>query len=243
MSGRPFGEALSTDLLSTVLNQTQFGRVSEIRFVLAIVLTGCLTYDRLALSRWLGVGSALGLITTIAWTGHAGATPGEIGNLHLTADVLYLIAAAAWLGGLVPLALLLAGARRYHALAWASLARDATQRLSTLGVVSVATLLATGIVNAWILIGSVHALLISEYAHLLMFKVALFAVMLAIAATNRFWLTPQLALSAGSQSHLNALRQLMRNSIVEIAVGLAVFAIVGLLGTMHPAIHFAKLQY
>jgi copper resistance protein D len=35
-----------------------------------------------------------------------------------------------------------------------------------------------------------------------------------------------------------ALRQLARNSMIEIALGLAIFAIVGALGTMHPAIHF-----
>lgn len=241
MSGLLFDEAMSTDLLSTVLNQTQFGRVSEVRFVLAIILAGCLTYDRLALSRWLGLGSALGLIATIAWTGHAGATPGEMGNLHLTVDVLHLIATAAWLGGLLPLALLLAAARRYHAVAWASLARDVAKKFSTLGIIGVTILLVSGIVNAWILIGSVNALLVTEYGRLLMFKIALFAVMLAIAATNRLWLTPRLALVPGSELHLNTLRQLVRNSIIEIAVGLAVFAIVGLLGTMHPAIHFAKV--
>jgi putative copper resistance protein D len=30
----------------------------------------------------------------------------------------------------------------------------------------------------------------------------------------------------------------VRNSTIEIALGLAIFAIVGALGTMHPAIHF-----
>src|SRR5260370_23174427 len=156
MSGLPLGEAMTSDVLSTVLSETQVGSISEIRLVVAVILAGCLTYDRLAPLRWLGLGSSLSLIATIAWTGHAGATLGEMGNLHLTADVLHLIAAAAWLGGLVSLALLLAAARRYHALAWASLARDVAKRFSTLGIVGVATLLVTGIVNAWLLIGSVH---------------------------------------------------------------------------------------
>jgi putative copper resistance protein D len=54
---------------------------------------------------------------------------------------------------------------------------------------------------------------------------------------NRFALTPRLAVSSGNDRE--ALRKLMRNSVVEIALGFAVFAIVGVLGTLHPAIHFS----
>jgi putative copper resistance protein D len=236
MSGLPFGEAMTSDVLSTVLNETQFGLVSKIRFVLAIILAACLAYDRLALLRWLALGSAMGFIAAIAWTGHAGSTLGEMGNLHLTADALHLFAAAAWIGGLVSLALLLSAARRHQAFAWGSLARDAAQRFSTLGIVSVATLLLTGIVSAWILVGSFQALLVTEYGLLLMLKIVVFAVMLVLAAVNRFWLTPRLALSSGNEA-LPALRQLTRNSVIEIALGFTIFAIVGALGTLHPAIH------
>jgi hypothetical protein len=31
----------------------------------------------------------------------------------------------------------------------------------------------------------------------------------------------------------------LRNSVVEIALGFCVLAIVGMLGTLHPAIHFS----
>jgi putative copper resistance protein D len=237
ISGLPFGEAMTSDVLSTVLNETQFGLVSKVRLVLAVILAACLAYDRFAQARWLALGSALGFIAAIAWTGHAGSTLGELGNLHLAADALHLIAAAAWIGGLVPLAFLLAAARRHQALAWGSLARDAAQRFSTLGIVSVGTLLATGIVNAWILVGSIHALIVTGYGQLLLVKLVVFAIMLGFAATNRFWLTPQLALSSGNEPRLEALSQLARNSVIEIALGLTIFAIVGVLGTLHPAIH------
>jgi len=236
MSGRTFGEAMTSDVLLTVLNETQFGLVSKIRFVLAIILAACLAYDRRAPLRWLALGSALGFVAAIAWTGHGGSTPGEMGSLHLAADALHLFAAASWIGGLVSLALLLSVARRHQA--WASLAGDAAQRFSTLGIVSVGTLLVTGIVNAWILVGSFQALLITEYGQLLMLKLVVFALMLVFAAVNRFWLTPQLAFSSGNEAQLTALRQLTRNSVIEIALGFTIFAIVGVLGTLHPAIHF-----
>ncbi|MEA2919527.1 MAG: copper resistance protein [Bradyrhizobium sp.] len=237
MSGLPLREALTPGILLTVLNETQFGWVSEIRTGLAIVLAAGLALNRFAPANWLALAAALGLIAAIAWTGHAGSTPGAIGDLHLAADALHLCAAAGWIGGLVPLALLLAAASRQQEVAWASLARDAARRFSTLGIVSVATLTATGTLNAWILVGSFHALVVTDYGQLLMLKIAVFAVMLVFAAVNRFWLTPQLAFAPGCAAQLKALGQLTRNSTIEIVLGFIIFAIVGLLGTLHPAIH------
>jgi putative copper resistance protein D len=237
MSGLPAGEAMTGRVLWTVLDQTQFGLVEQIRSLLAIVLAVCLAIQR-PWTDWPGFAAALGLTAAIAWTGHAGSTLGAIGDLHVTADALHLLAAAAWIGGLVPLVLLLAAVRRHPTVAWTSQARDVTRRFSTLGTVSVATLMASGIVNAWILVGSVHGLLVTEYGRLLMLKLGVFAIMLVFAAMNRFWLTPRLALSAASGAQLDALRQLTRNSTIEIGLGLAIFAIVGMLGTLHPATHF-----
>src|SRR3977135_1353471 len=62
MSGLSLKEAMAGDVLSAVVNETQFGFVSEIRVVLAIILGGCLTYDRLAPLRWSGLALALALI-------------------------------------------------------------------------------------------------------------------------------------------------------------------------------------
>jgi putative copper resistance protein D len=238
MSGLPFGEAMTSQVLSTVLNQTQFGQVTEIRTVLAIFLAICLAYNRFPAADWLALAAALGLTAAIAGTGHAGSTLGEMGNLHLAADALHLLAAAAWIGGLVSLVILLTAVRRHQAGASPSLARDAAKKFSTLGIIAVATLLLTGTVNAWILVGSFHALVITEYGRLLMFKMVAFVLMLALAAVNRFWLTPRLAVASGNEPRLEALRQLTRNSVIEIALGFTIFAIVGMLGTLHPAIHF-----
>jgi putative copper resistance protein D len=228
------GEAVMSGALRDVLNLTQFGLISQIRLALAIALAICLAFDRLAPARWLALGLALGLIIAIAWTGHAGSTPNKLGDLHLAADALHLIAAAAWVGGLPSLVLLLAAVRGNKALAGASVAQAAAQSFSTLGVVSVGTLLLSGIVNTWILVGSFRGLLFDGYGIVLMLKLAVFAAMLGFAAVNRFWLTPQLA---GSPD-VAALRQLIRNSVIEIVLGFVIFAIVGVLGTLHPASHF-----
>jgi copper resistance protein D len=239
MSGLPFGAAMAADVIGTVVTKTQFGFVSEIRFVLAVVLAACLASDRVAGLRWLALAPATGLVASIAWTGHAGSTAGELGIFHLVSDTLHLVAAATWIGGLVSLALFLAVVPRKHGHGSAALVQDAAQRFSTLGIVSVATLLVTGIVNTGILVGSVHALLVTAYGRLLMLKIVLFAIMLGLAVVNRFWLTPRLAGLPSNQREVDAVRKLTRNCIVEIALGLAIFAIVGALGTLHPASHLA----
>jgi putative copper resistance protein D len=237
MSGLSFGESVTSDVLSTVVNETQFGRVSEIRLVLAVIIAGGLAYDRFPLARGLALAMSLGLTAALAWTGHAGSTAGAMGILHLTADTLHLLAAAIWIGGLVSLVLLLSVSRNDQTDAGVSFGRDATQRFSTMGVAIVVVVLATGIVNGWILVGSWHALIATFYGQLLILKIALFAVMLLIAAANRFWLMPRLALRSGSEPQLEVLRRLARNSMIEIVLALMIFAIVGMLGTLHPAIH------
>ncbi|MBR0936732.1 copper homeostasis membrane protein CopD [Bradyrhizobium jicamae] len=230
MSGRPFGEP---GVLLTVLNETQFGEVAELRAALAIVLGAALAWDRrLGGRNWLAVVAALGLIASLAWTGHAGATPGEAGTLHVAADVLHLCAASAWIGGLLSLIQFYATARRARLMA--SIVR-ATRRFSIVGIASVAILTLTGIVNAYFLVGSLHALMATEYGRLLILKLIMFAIMLVFAAINRVWLTPRLALSESG-----ALRWLARNSAVELGLGLAILALVGLLGTLHPAIHLVE---
>jgi putative copper resistance protein D len=237
MSGLSFMEAMTADVISTVVTQTQFGLISEFRFFLVILVAACLSYDRYPPARWLGVAASLGLVALIAPAGHAGATQGAAGWVHLVADALHLVAAAAWIGGLLALILLIAATRRNNPLAWPSLVRNATSRFSDLAVLSVSALLASGIVNGVILVGSVRALLTTSYGELLLLKVALFAVMLGFAAVNKFWLTPRLGGQPDPAREADAVRRLARNCHIEMALGLAVFAIVGLLGTLHPAIH------
>jgi len=240
ITGLGIGEAIRSGAMLTVANETQFGLVSEVRAALALLLAACLVLSRFVVSRWLALAAASGLIGAIAWTGHAGSTLGDLGILHLTADVLHLGAASAWIGGLFGLSILFAVGRRRSAFEWEQPQLDAVLRFSTLGMVSVATLILSGIVNAWILVGSFRALLVTDYGQLLLVKLVAFVVMVGFAAVNRFWLTPQLALVTKAEAHANALSALRRNTLIEIALALAIFAVVGVLGTLHPAIHLVN---
>jgi putative copper resistance protein D len=234
------GEAVMSGALRDVLNLTQFGWVSQVRLVFAAVLAICLALQRSALGRWIGLAAAAGLMASIAWTGHAASTLPKLGYLHLAADALHLLAAAAWIGGLVPLALLLQAGRKYHLSAWASLELDAVRRFSSLGIVSVATLIVSGLINAWILVGSFRGLVETAYGWILMLKVVVFIFMVVFATVNRLVLTPRIALPPGSEAQSDALGRLTRNTVTEIALGLLVFAIVGVLGTLHPSAHLVQ---
>jgi len=118
-----------------------------------------------------------------------------------------------------------------------AIARTATQRFSALGIASVATLLASGIVNTWVLAGSVAALRDTDYGRLLLVKVALFLVMVAAAAVNRLVLTPRLVQELDMATGLEALRRLRNNSAIEAAIGAIILVIVGVLGTLPPGLH------
>jgi len=236
MGGLPFGEAIKPDVLQMILVATQFGSVASVRFALAVATAVLLTLDRFKRLRWLALVAALAFASSIAWTGHSGSGYGLSGNTQLIADGLHLLAASAWIGGLVPLALVLSFARNGSG-PWLAIAATVTRRFSVLGIVSVATLIASGATNAWFLVGSVKALTTTEYGRVLMLKLALFLLMIAIAAINRNVLTPQLATSS-ADGRVAALQKLVRHCVYEIVLGLAIVSVAALLGTLHPGSHF-----
>jgi putative copper resistance protein D len=226
----PF-DVFSDDIAVSVLIDTQFGRIWLARLAFGVLLF-LVTPFRPGAFGWPIIGLALAacLLVSLAWIGHAGATVGTAGDLHLLSDILHFAAAGAWVGGLVPLALLIAETRREDDRVAGSLMTIAVNRFSVLGVVSVAAILATGVVNKCLLIGSAAALYDTEYGRLLTLKVMLFAAMISIAAINRFHLSPQLPADRPSSN-------LARNCWIEAALGLGVIGIVGMLTLLPPGAH------
>jgi len=211
----------------SVLTDTRFGLVWCARLAIALTLGLLLLWPA---TRWLQVTAAATFLAFPAIVGHAGATPGWGGELYLASDMLHLLAAGAWLGGLPAFALLLWHTRRGTQHHRNKLAVLATGRFSVLGILSVGALLASGLINSWNLLGSPRAIIVTDYGRLVALKIALFGAMIALAAVNRFYLTPQLPKPA-------AFRGLQRNSVAEICLGLCVLLFVGILGTLPPAAH------
>lgn len=242
MADLPFVEALSEGTAWTVLSETDFGQAWTARLVLAALLAASLPWRAISnptLSRQraaAAIAAAAALVGTLAWAGHGAAGAGVEGGLHLAADVLHLIAGAAWVGALVPLALLLRAALSQLDHAGFTVATAAVVRFSMLGIASVGALLISGIVNTWILTGSIQALIGTQYGRLLLAKIALFMVMLSFAAANRFWLTPRLVILSDTNAIKVAMRQVRRNALIEAALGVLVIFIVSILGTMSPGL-------
>jgi copper resistance protein D len=108
ISDQPLETVLSdASVLQAVLLDTDFGRDWLLRLLLIALLAGLLAADlrekqdsggflKLAL-----VLVAAGLAGTLAWAGHGIGGAGLPGGIHLAADFVHLIAAAAWIGGLL----------------------------------------------------------------------------------------------------------------------------------------------
>lgn len=230
----PIAEVWRDGGVWTVASETRFGQVSLARLAAAALLAASLPMLRRTPDRGLRSASAIVLAVAVligpAWTGHAGATPGVADEFPLAADALHLLAAGAWLGGLPPLAMLLAAAWRGKEPRWTTVTAIAVQRFSLLGVISVSTLLGSGIANSWYEVGTLNNLFATSYGQLVLIKIGLFAAMIGLASINRFYLTPRLA-TAG------IVRRLYHSSLAETGLGFAAVVVVGFLGAMAPASH------
>jgi putative copper resistance protein D len=182
-------------------------------------------------SRAARLALALTVVGSAAWSGHAHAGSGLERGGHLAVDVLHLIAAAAWIGSLLPLAFVL----RQSGLGLLSLktAGCVVLRFSTMGIAAVAVLVATGIANAFIIVEEPSALFKGTYGRLLLAKVSLFLLMLSVAAINRRRLTPQLASSNDAPA---AVGPLSKNCLIEALLGGINLVSVGALGILSPAV-------
>lgn len=241
MSENSFADLFSDGVLWTVLPQTGFGRDWLARFTLACLLAAILAAPFRRRSKRPGANvfalvSAGGLVGTLAFAGHAVGANGSEGIVHPAADFVHLVAAAAWVGMLLPLALLLAAAARDEASIGAAYA--ATKRFSNVGLVTVGVLLVTGFINTLYLAGSIRALSETDYGRLLLIKVALFLVMVAIAAINRQVLTPRL-IGTGSAASRGALSRIRRNAAIETGLGAIIIVIVAVLGVTPPGLYQA----
>jgi len=242
LSGLPMEAVLFDGPLWNVLVQTDFGQAWTARFALVVLIAAVLGFYEFRQWPHSCWGDALmgllaaGLVGTLALAGHAAANmDSDIkGMIHIVADTFHLIAAAAWVGALVPFAVLLRTVSDNQTSI--AVARFATSRFSVLGVASVGIIVMTGVFNSWILTGSVHALIATEYGQLLLLKIALFLVMVWVAAINRLRFTPRLLQDLEYASAQNASRQLRRNAIIEAMIGIIILVIVAILGIMSPEI-------
>ena len=229
MSGNLFGVTDAT-VLSTVIRDTDFGRVWVLRLLLATGLVLLLLPGRVTPSRFYAVlfGSLI-LLASIALTGHAGSDDSAAG-LHIIADAFHLVASGVWVGALVVLARLVMIAVRESRDDDLKALHHALEQFSGIGTLVVATLILTGMLNPGFL-----SSFTTPYGQILLAKLAMFVAMLLLAAANRFWLTPRLSATLDSMGGLkDAVAALRLSLLTEAALAVLVMAAVAWLGTLSP---------
>ncbi len=184
-AGFGLDKAFDWSLSGEVLD-TSFGKVWVARAILGLVLAvlAVVAFRRRSSPSTALVGIASAIAVTLALSGHARIE----GSLGVVSDSLHVVAGGVWAGGLAFLALVLveAGGDRW------SLARTAVPRFSTLAVASVAVLVVTGIVSAFLEIRSWSALWETTYGQLVLVKVAILVPLLALGAYNNRVSVPRL---------------------------------------------------
>ncbi|RTL51730.1 MAG: copper resistance D family protein [Bradyrhizobiaceae bacterium] len=239
MSGS-LADLANPEVVWAVLRDTTFGVVWTARMFLAVAIVGvtamCLfstaTVSRDSITPLL----AAALLGSLAGTGHSQIEEGWASVIHVASDVAHLLAAGAWLGGLVPLGFILL---RYDMVNREVRPIDVDRILlgfSGMGYVAVATLIGSGLINGWFLVGSVANLLRTPYGQILIGKLVLFAAMLALAIANRLWLVPLMSRTRTDTSGGVWASRLRNHVLGEQFLGWMVLLIVSILGTMRPAI-------
>ena len=161
------------------------------------------------------VAAAGGMLVDVA-AGHAAA--GDLAGLQVLAQWVHILAVGSWVGGLAALLMSVRG----------SVAEEKTiavRRFSRWAGFALAAIAATGLLRAIQEVGTLDALVTSDFGRLVIAKSALFGALALLGATNHFISVPAAARS------LALLRRIGR---VELAVGAVVLLVTGLLVNLAP---------
>ena len=227
-----FADVVTPDILQAVTFDTRFGHlwIGRLMVLVAIVIVQL----GWTASRWRDVvlvvlagafaASLVGVGHGMTGAGHGPA----VARIHMVADMVHLLCAAAWIGGLLCLGPLLH--RVVTGRETSETARQALRRFSTMGYWAVALVLITGCINALVMVPRPASLIGSDYGRALLVKLALVAVLVGFAIINRVVLTPSIMARADA----TGIRRLWHSVVVEQGVGILVLAAVAWLGTLHP---------
>lgn len=236
MAGTP-AWPVDREAVGALLTGSAIGAAWKLRMVM-LVLAALAALIAAGRGIWLGAVAFCSAVAlgTLAWTGHGAMDEAAMGWVHLIADILHLIASGAWVGALLGLILLVSRPAARVDAGHLGLTHRALHGFGAVGTVVVGTILVTGLVNGWMLvgIGNIAALPATLYGQLLLVKLALFVAMLGFASLNRFRLTPAFERSIAAGDHGRALGALRRSLAVETACIVAILALVAWLGTLEP---------
>jgi putative copper resistance protein D len=217
--------AIDPGAIGAVLTDTAFGHAWALHLALAAALVAVVAFGPRA--RWAATSlvSAV-LLASLGLVGHAAMQTGAEGALHRANHAVHLMAAGAWIGGLVPFVMCL---RAYERDDPRKDAVTAMAGFSFWGQLIVAAIVLTGVVNIALTSHRPPIPPTTPYRALLVAKLVIVAIMILLALFNRFALAPRLKTSA------NALTTLRATSAAEVALGCIVIALVSVFALLDPA--------
>ena len=228
-------EAVKPSILMVMMTGTTLGPAFAIRVAVAALAAITLLAVRRSVRLW-ALAALAGAIAcaSFAWTGHGATSEGAGQIWHTGADALHAIAAALWIGALAAFLILIL--RPPGPDATDQVLARALSGFAGLGTFAVGTLLITGLANTFFLVGPEHLgqLATTPWGQLLLIKLILFSAMLALAAANRFRLTPAFATAIGHVGHPSRRSALRFSLMAEFALGIGVLLIVAVMGTLMP---------
>ncbi|MBC2139401.1 copper resistance CopC/CopD family protein [Listeria innocua] len=117
------------------------------------------------------------LIFAKAQNGHAAASADKI--VSITADMLHMIAASVWVGGILVLLFVLPKTGK---------AREIWSRFAIVAIIAVASILVSGLLMAVMNIGQMSNLFTTNYGKILLFKIGLFLLMALLGLGHYIYL-------------------------------------------------------
>jgi copper transport protein len=160
-------------------------------------------------------------------------------------DVVHVLAASMWVGGIACLLLALPAATRLLEPADRSRLLLATLvRFSPLALAAVITIAVTGVLQAYIDVRSLHALLHTTYGALILVKTGLLSALICLGWVNRERVIPALERIVGAGASPGGVGLLLRRNLRgESLLMLCVFGVTAALITYAPPIDLASGPY
>lgn len=152
------------------------------------------------------------------------------GLLAIIADWAHLAAISVWIGGLVCLLLVLAGATLGDR---PRLSRSLVPRFSMLAGIGLGIVIGTGLYSTWLHVPDLPALAFTRYGRALSLKLLLIVPLVALGALNRFVLRPRVT-SSSSRPQPAAVGWLLRSVTGEVALGVAILLVAAALTITPP---------
>ena len=220
--------------LSTVLSE-DFGRVYAAMVLLwllaAVVVVGVVQGGPAAVRRlpWR-VGAlvvALALVRCTGMNAHASEAPRPF--LGAVADLLHVTAVSAWVGGLIVLTVGLLPRRRLDEL------EAIVPRFSRVAQVSVLTIVASGLILVWQVIGPIDGFWGTHYSRVLVVKLSLLALVLLAAMKSKRWVDRALAGTADGRRG-GGVRSIATSVAAETVLVTAVLGAASVLATSSPGV-------